>query len=92
MRNKVNFEIVSKTDEVLYIADLFDESDPTMTITNGAEEVVDRLLASGDLDGKRRLFYKDTDGAIDELMYLKSGFRGFRAGDPAIVETLRRIK
>jgi len=89
MKHKVNFEIVSKTDDVLYIVDLFDESNPTMTITNGAEEVVDRLLASGDLDGKRRLFYKDTEGAIDELLYDKSGFGNFRAGDPKIVETLR---
>jgi len=90
MRNKVNFEIVSKTDEVLYIVDLFDESNPTMTITNGAEEVIERLLASGDLDEKRRLFYKDTEGIIDELLYDKSGFGNFRAGDPKIVETLRR--
>jgi len=92
MRNKVNFEIVSKTDDVLYIVDLFDESNPTMTITNGAEEVVDQLLASGDLDGKRRLFYKDTEGAIDELLYDESGFGDFRAGDPRIVETLRSKK
>jgi len=89
---KVHFEIVSKTDEVLYIVDLFDESNPTMTITNGAEEVVAQLMASGDLDGKRRLFYKDTDGAIDELMYTYSGFFNYRAGDPKIVETLRGIR
>lgn len=51
------------------------------SITNDAEQVVAKLLDEGTLlPGLTRLFYVDTDGALDELVYDAKGFRMFRFG------------
>lgn len=40
-----------------------------MSITNAAESVVERLWQKGYLDNEQKLFYIDSGGIIDEIIY-----------------------
>jgi hypothetical protein len=57
-----------------------------MSITNGVEEVLDRLNQNGWLDENPQLFYRDTEGQIDKINYAfgmsrdKIKFLGFDFG------------
>lgn len=74
------YTVLKKTDKMLLIRDDYDDRNPTMTVTNGAKEVVRELHESGELK-KRRLFYQDTELHIDEIVHDgKGGFKGFKAG------------
>jgi hypothetical protein len=81
MNSKPEFYIDSDTEEYIYIIDDSDNSYyGAMTITNGVEYVVQYLHQKYDL-GKRRLFYKDTEGRIDEIVHNGKGdFIDFSAG------------
>jgi len=89
--NRVNFSIADTSDhhqdellggdEWVLIQDDFDENNPTMTITNGAEEVIERL---GDKIKGKRLFYIDTEGQIDELIHKDGQFIKFKAGHEGV--------
>jgi hypothetical protein len=59
------------------------------TITNDPEWVVAAMLS---LVGKRRLYYVDSDGRLDELLIKKGRFAGFAPGplDPVEVARLTR--
>lgn len=59
------------------------------TVTNDADWVVASLLT---IIGKRRLFYVDSDGRLDELLIKASRFAGFAPGprDPLEVARLTR--
>jgi hypothetical protein len=59
------------------------------TITNDAEWVVASMLT---IVGKRRLFYVDSDGRLDELLIKNQRFAGFAPGprDPLEVARLTR--
>lgn len=59
------------------------------TITNDAEWVVASMLS---IVGKRRLFYVDSDGKLDELLIKRGRFAGFAPGptDPAEITRLTR--
>ena len=68
------------TQDHVYITD----ADGPMSITNAAEQVVWDMHQSGALRG-RRLFYKDTNGDIDELLHDgQGGFRGFKLGHEGV--------
>lgn len=51
-----------------------------MTVTNGAEEVVDELAAQGRLPEGRRLLYYDSEGQLDEILVRDGKFAGFAPG------------
>lgn len=61
--------------EVVAIVDNCSEKRPSRTVTNAADEIVAKLLASGLLDGRKRLIYRDTEGFWDEIVYQPD--RGF---------------
>ena len=70
---KPNFTIIEDTEERILLLDV----GPWIThlsITNGAEQVVEELAPT--LNG-RRLFYLDTDGYETELLHKDGKFVGF---------------
>lgn len=73
------FTITHTDQETMTIRDDFYERNPTTTVTNDAEAVVDYLLKTGKL-GARRLFYYDTEGQLDEITHDGQKFTGFKAG------------
>lgn len=79
-----NFQIVANDPyQPLVIRDV-GPWDQYPSVTNGAEEVVQDLNSRGLLAPGRRLFYYDSEGALDELVFEfvddKAAFRGFRPG------------
>ena len=73
-----NYEIVEETEEWMLLRDL-GPWDQFPTITNAAEEVVERLDPA--LHG-RRLYYYDSEGERTELRVENGRFAGFAfAGD-----------
>jgi len=54
------------------------------SITNGAEEVITELAEQGVLTPGKKVFYRDSDGQIDELLYKHNKgefcFHGFKSG------------
>lgn len=54
--------------------------DKFMSVTNGAEEVVEELYASGHLYDGRRLLYYDSENQLDEIRHKNGKFTGFAAG------------
>ncbi len=82
MAHHANFVIVEDdllNEEPLVIKDV-GPHDKHLTVTNDAEDVVERLYASGDLNDNRRLFYIDSEGSKDEIVHADGKFTGFRAG------------
>jgi len=66
--NKPVWHIEEDTAEHILIVDDYNDKNPSLTVTNGAEYVLEELYQNGLLKGKR-LFYKDTSGEIDEIQY-----------------------
>jgi hypothetical protein len=62
--------------DVVLVVDDFDEAHPTMTVTNGAENIV-RMLVRRNVLGERRLLYRDTEGYWDEILVDRGCFAGF---------------
>lgn len=56
--------------------------DKFMTVTNAAEEVVQELVAAGELPEGRRLLYWDSEGKKDELLVKNGQFAGFKYVPP----------
>lgn len=50
------------------------------TVTNDAEGVVARLIKAGDLQRGQRLFYYDSEGRFDEIIFRDGRFVTFRPG------------
>ena len=70
-----SFEVVSVSPEAVTIRDL----DIGKSVTNDAEHAVQQLLAADLLVPGRKLFYYDSDGELDEIVW--EGFEiWFRAG------------
>jgi len=72
---RVNYSIVKHSNDKLLIRDEYDNNNPTMTITNGVEEVLYRLYHESNwlsCLNFPRLFYEDTEGEIDEILYDKN--------------------
>jgi hypothetical protein len=57
--------------------------DQHRTITNDPEWVIE-TLANDHALGDRRLFYKDSEGQIDELLHAAGRFTGYKAGHEGI--------
>lgn len=64
------------------IKDEYDDSNPTSTITNSVERVVIDLYKHNIITNSddKKLFYIDTDGRIDEIVYNKDKFINFKFG------------
>jgi len=65
---RARFSIESWENGRILIRDDFDENDPTMTITNDVEAVVGWLNTHTCLLNNR-LFYRDTEDQIDEIIH-----------------------
>lgn len=52
------------------------------TVTNSAEQVVDRLRRAGLLADDQQLLYYDSDGVLDEITHDAGRFTGFRFVTP----------
>lgn len=63
---------------VIAIVDLYDERWPTMSVTNDAEYVVERAVAT---QGDHPILYRDTEGQWDELRHREGHFACYRALD-----------
>jgi len=75
---RAHFEVVKhKQGEYIYIHDV---GRNCSSVTNDAEFVVERLVLDYDITDKIRIFYKDTDGQINELLHYGKKFTGFRVG------------
>ena len=77
-----NFTIEQETPDFIFILDN-GPWDQHRTITNDAEFVVETLARDHAL-GDRRLFYKDSEGQIDELLHTAGRFKGFSPGHKGI--------
>jgi len=75
-RARARYEVVSDCPDRLVIRDL-GPWDLHPTVTNDAENVVSELVARL---GKRRLFYHDSEGVLDELRVVDGRFAGFAPG------------
>jgi len=64
-----NYHIKKSCPAFVYIIDDYNDCRPTMTITNAASEIVRTLFESELLDAGQRLFYKDTEGLISEIVW-----------------------
>jgi hypothetical protein len=77
MAREANYTIVENTPgKPLVIRDVGDHS-ISLTITNDADNVVQRLHIAGHLPDNRRLLYWDTMGSLDELVHDNGRFKGF---------------
>jgi len=74
MKAQAHYDYETVTEKYVLIADL---NDGARTITNDAEAVVEEVHNS--FPG-RRIFYRDTEGVIDELDHVNGRFRGFDSG------------
>lgn len=69
--------------QLLRIWDLYDDANPTMTVTNGAEQVLSELQATlGTLPAL--IIYKDSSGEWDRLVWdgRFAAFRSVIPGEP----------
>jgi len=74
---RAEFTIENETPEYIFIIDTGHTH--TMTVTNDAESVIETLHSEYDL-GDRRVFYRDSENRIDELLHAGARFTGYRAG------------
>jgi len=75
--SKVAYHIEKSSPEFVYLIDDYNPCRPTMTITNAANEIVSALFNGGLLSAGQRLFYKDSEGLIDEIVWaICSGGQG----------------
>ena len=84
MNNQPEYTIEIKTDKYVLIRDHANYYQ-CMSVTNGAEKVVEYLYENGIL-GDRKLFYIDTNDRVDELLHLQERFTGFKQGFSNLLE------
>ena len=75
---KSNFDVILVTDSYVLIEDNANKTQ-TMSVTNDAENVVEFLIENNILKDQK-LFYVDTDGRVDQLVYENGEFKNFKAG------------
>ena len=73
---RCSFEIVLRLPDSLLVEDTGTGGCPT--ITNDAEALVDHLLHGGVLRPGMRLFYYDSEGKKDEILFDANGFKEFK--------------
>lgn len=54
-----------------------------MSVTNDAENVVEDMIRNGTLQDGQRLYYRDTEGQVDQLEHKNGVFTGFSFGGPS---------
>ena len=54
------------------------------SVTNDAENVVEKLFKENSMSSMTRIFYKDSAGQIDELLHAYRKFIGFKAGHEGV--------
>jgi hypothetical protein len=83
MKNNISskFDVVEETDKYTYIEDRYDGNPFIKSVTNDVENVVKYLYKHFNINDKR-LFYKDTDGKIDEILHENGEFIDFKLGAP----------
>lgn len=72
---KLNY-IYAKSNNAISIVDCSDQG-PFMSVTNGAEQVIKELAASGVLDDDTIVVYRDTEERWDQLLHSRGCFIGF---------------
>ncbi len=75
---KCNYVIEKSEPNLLIIRDIGPWSE-YMSVTNGAERVVEELHDRG-LLGNKQLLYYDSEGQLDELKHNGRNFTGFAPG------------
>ncbi|MGO3701168.1 MULTISPECIES: hypothetical protein [Halomonadaceae] len=70
-----DYSIVAQTDMFVLIAD---DDVGSVSVTNDAESVVQRVNAEVGSLGSRHLYYVDSSGEIDELVHVGGDFKGFK--------------
>jgi hypothetical protein len=76
------FIIEQETPEYIFILGV-GPWDKHLTVTNAAESVIE-TLAKDHVLGDYRVFYRDSEGQIDELLHTSGKFIGFKAGHEGI--------
>jgi len=80
MNFHASFTILEIEEDYIYIKD---DGGDSRSITNDAEWVISELADSFDIS-KRRIFYMDSFGIIDELVHENGIFKEFKAGHKGI--------
>jgi len=75
------FAIEKETPEYIFIIDTGHTN--KKTVTNDAENVI-ATLAKNNALGDRRVFYRDSENRIDELLHTAGQFTGYRPGHAGI--------
>jgi hypothetical protein len=75
------FDVIKETQDFIFIKDMGHNSH--LTITNDANFVLSKLEAEYGID-RRRVFYMDSDGNIDEIEHRGVHFTGFKPGHKGV--------
>lgn len=79
MNRNANYTIVAVGLDRVVIRDV-GPWDKYLSVTNDAENVVRELAGNALLRPGRRLFYYDSDGQLDEILFKDGQFIGFAPG------------
>jgi hypothetical protein len=77
--NHADFALAKETDQFVYIIDRGNHSQ-SKTVTNDVEWVLSELNDLIEGFDKKRLFYMDSEGRIDEILHTGKTFNDFKAG------------
>jgi hypothetical protein len=77
---KIGFELTKAVPGMTYVRDISPYAPELKSLTNGAETLVAYLTTAGQINNGTRLFYKDTDGRVDEMQHIDGKFTGFHPG------------
>lgn len=84
--NRANYVVICAPREFILIKDV-GPHDQFLTVTNGAEFVIQEMWANGFLLERPRIFYVDTDEVVDELRYSMDGTQPRFTGYSTIIQT-----
>lgn len=80
MVKKIRFKVKHIGFRFVFVTDESEGTD-CLSLTNGMEALVKNLSGKrGIIDDSTCLYYKDTDGRVDEVMHSEGKFVGFGAG------------
>jgi len=88
-----DFDALAYDDDWIYIEDIGGNAGLS-TVTNHRQEVLNDLAEfRDDWLATRRVFYKDTDGEIDEIVHENGRFVAFRSGrqSPDMLARIREV-
>ncbi len=76
LSSKANFSWTI-VDDVIVITDLYNEQNPTMSVTNDIEQVVRCLFQQFPTLEDYSVIYRDTEGCYDQIIIRNNAFFGF---------------